>query len=242
MKRASIIGVLIVVALFAAYLSSQREPSSDGMPGGSDLGSTEPGVVGRSAAHSSPAEAKPSSARLQQASPGVAVRVGAAEAKRLRGAILAEVLRPSPSPSPSAKPAARDGRDAATAGPPAAVPTLDRKYIRSAIGEIVPLIRECFELGRQARPELRQARAIVHFSIIGDEQLGGVVEESRLDDSSEGMTPELTECVRETMYSLKLPAPEGEGRVEVTYPFLMSEAPPETEPAAADGEPKRAAQ
>jgi hypothetical protein len=99
--------------------------------------------------------------------------------------------------------------------------TLDRRYIRSAVSEIAPLLGECFDLARSDQPQLRKARVVVHFSIIGDEQLGGVIETSQIGDDSEGMTPVLAECVRETMYGLKLPAPEGQGRVEVTYPFLM---------------------
>jgi hypothetical protein len=228
MKRVFVIAALIVVAVIAAILWSQRAneavaPREEGVPGGSDPRATERGGAGRSAGHSSPAMAEPSNPSLPRAPVDTAMRVSAAEAKRLRGAILAEIQRASS----GAVPAAQERRDAGTATPAAAVPTLDRKYIRSAINDIVPMVQECFELGRHARPELRQARAIVHFSIIGDDQHGGVVEESKLDDASEGMTPELSECVRETMYSLQLPAPEGHGRVEVTYPFLLEHKPEE---------------
>jgi hypothetical protein len=66
-----------------------------------------------------------------------------------------------------------------------------------------------------------------------------VIEQSRIDAHSEGMTPALSECVRETMYSLKLRAPEGRGRVEVTYPFRL--VAPDSKPAAKPGDTEKPA-
>jgi hypothetical protein len=101
------------------------------------------------------------------------------------------------------------------------VATLDRKYIRSAITEIQPLIEQCFALAQAEDPKLRAANVLVHFSIAGDADIGGVVEDSKVDEGS-SIPATLAQCVRETMYSLELPAPaSGQGRVEVTYPFRL---------------------
>lgn len=143
-------------------------------------------------------------------------RVAKADVERLRSAIRTALLQAQSARSPvgNSRPEAVDG---AVKREPA---TLDREYIRDAVKNIEPLIQECFALGRARDPELQAARVVVQFSIVGNEKLGGVVDESKIDEaSSEGTNPLLLQCVRETMYSLELPAPRGQGRVEVTYPF-----------------------
>jgi hypothetical protein len=73
----------------------------------------------------------------------------------------------------------------------------------------------------------------MQFGIAGDEEVGGVVDEASIDPSSTLTHPDLGECMRESMMSLTFPAPEGGGRVAVTYPFEFS---PQANP------PERAAQ
>jgi hypothetical protein len=91
--------------------------------------------------------------------------------------------------------------------------------LTEAIDELKPLLRECYELGRKENPVLRQATATVNLSIIDDGQGGGIVEHSLIDEGSENLTSSLAECVRETMYRMKVSAPEGMGRVNVIYPI-----------------------
>jgi hypothetical protein len=143
-----------------------------------------------------------------------------AQVKRLRATMLASITK---APTP-------DGEPVNPGKPKRPAPPTD---LQAAIEEIRPLLRECYELGQKERPELREATAMVSLSIIGDEQLGGVVEQSTIDEGSENMTPAFSECVRETMYRLKLREPEGRGRVLVIYPLRFGvTAAPETNPGA----------
>ncbi len=99
--------------------------------------------------------------------------------------------------------------------------TLSGDYIRSAMKEIQPLIKECYQNALAAKPDL-SGRMVVSFEIAGDSELGGLVTESKLDPERSTITsPGLKECVRETMYALELPAPEGGGTVEVNMPFIF---------------------
>jgi len=99
--------------------------------------------------------------------------------------------------------------------------TLDREYIQGAIREIRPLLAECYELALSESPDLA-GRLVVSFGIDGEPEVGGVVENSRVSDESEIRHSVLDECITETLYTLRLPAPEGGGHVEVTYPFVFS--------------------
>lgn len=113
----------------------------------------------------------------------------------------------------AAEPAAGDGEPG----------TLDPEYIRSAVQELKPLIRECYELALDQQPDL-EGRLVVDFEIVGEPDVGGVVETSEIDEASDLRHPALDECIRETMYTAELPAPEGGGRVTVRYPFNFSNA------------------
>jgi hypothetical protein len=118
----------------------------------------------------------------------------------------------------------REEREGAAAGPAAmAEPrgSLDREYIREAVRAVTPLLAECYELAREEDPTL-EGRLIVEFTIGGDPEVGGVVEQSAVAEDSALRHPVLDECVRETMYTIELPPPEEGGRVDVRYPFVFS--------------------
>ena len=109
--------------------------------------------------------------------------------------------------------------------------TLDPSYIRDAMQEMKPLLAECYELAREEAPEL-QGRLVLNYTIGGEPEVGGVVEVVYINEESELRHPLLDECVRETIYTTELPAPEEGGRVEVTYPVHFAPADPdETESA-----------
>jgi hypothetical protein len=104
--------------------------------------------------------------------------------------------------------------------------SLSKEYIQESIREIVPLVKECYEMALAEDPETR-GKLIVRFTIIADEEYGGLVETSELTEDSAGAgSPLLNECLRETMYALKIKAPEGGGRVTVNYPFIFKTAEP----------------
>jgi hypothetical protein len=82
-------------------------------------------------------------------------------------------------------------------------------------------VKECYENALRDQPDLG-GKLTVEFSIAGEPELGGVVTESRIAPTDAGpLHAGLEECVRETMYGLKLDAPAGGGTVKVRYPFVF---------------------
>jgi hypothetical protein len=124
----------------------------------------------------------------------------------------------------------REAREREGAAPESATDeprgTLDREYIREAVRAVTPLLAECYELARAEDPTL-EGRLIVEFTIGGDPEVGGVVEQSAVAEDSALRHPIMDECVRETMYTIELPPPEEGGRVDVRYPFVFSPDEPE---------------
>jgi hypothetical protein len=102
------------------------------------------------------------------------------------------------------------------------VGTLDKDYIQARIAEdLVPIAKECYESALEDDPKLA-GKIVMQFGIAGDDEVGGVVDEASVDPSSTLTHPALGECMRESMMSLSFPAPQGGGRVAVTYPFVFS--------------------
>lgn len=112
--------------------------------------------------------------------------------------------------------------------------SLDPQYIRDAVRELTPLIAECYDRALEQQADL-QGNLVVEFTIEGAPDVGGVVEETTIADASTLRHPSLEECVRETMYTLRLPAPEGSGSVHVRYPFRFARTDDSAAGAGADG-------
>ncbi len=95
--------------------------------------------------------------------------------------------------------------------------------------EILPLVRGCFERTLLRRPDV-EGKAVVEFSIVGEEEVGGLVELSESDNEASTIEDEqFSECIQETMYALEFKPPEGGGRVVVRYPFefFLADSPEE---------------
>jgi len=105
---------------------------------------------------------------------------------------------------------------------------LDPQYIRDAIRDLQPLLRECYELAledaRSSGRETLEGRLVTRFVIGGEPDVGGVIEESSVMDESDLRHPLLEECFTETLFTVELPAPEEGGRVTVHYPFVFRAA------------------
>jgi hypothetical protein len=110
--------------------------------------------------------------------------------------------------------------------------TLDKDYIRDRIREdLLPIAQECYESALEDDPKLA-GNLVMKFSIVGDESVGGVVDDAKVDETSEIKHPGLVECMTESMLSLGFAPPENGGTVEVTYPFVF-----DTQPTAPAGTP-----
>lgn len=101
--------------------------------------------------------------------------------------------------------------------------TLDKEYIRQQIKEIIPLVKECYD-NALAQGQKGQGKIAMSFSIIADPELGGLIEESQVQDKDPSFSPDMLECMRETMYAIQFEAPKNGGRVKVSYPFVFRES------------------
>lgn len=108
--------------------------------------------------------------------------------------------------------------------------TMDKEYIQSVIRDSIPLIRECYELAQETTPSL-EGKLTIEFTIAGERDVGGLVEEARvISDNEISRHPVMTECMQETILSLEFEPPEGGGQVKVHYPFAFASDPEQARP------------
>jgi hypothetical protein len=102
------------------------------------------------------------------------------------------------------------------------LPTLDREYIRGAIKEqLVPVAIDCYNTVLTQHDPKAGGELILKFTIIGDEEIGGVVEAAEVDEESTLDSEFLRECLRESVMAVTFEPPPDGGRVEVTYPLTF---------------------
>jgi hypothetical protein len=97
---------------------------------------------------------------------------------------------------------------------------MSKEAMRVINHEFMPLVDECYEQARQRRPELRGMLA-VGVKLAGAEEIGGIIEDLEPAPSNEVEDTELVECVRQSAFSIRLPAPSRNGRTgfEMTIPL-----------------------
>ncbi|HNN94882.1 MAG TPA: sigma-70 family RNA polymerase sigma factor [Pseudomonadota bacterium] len=101
-------------------------------------------------------------------------------------------------------------------------PELSAEYIREQMTALLPLVKECYENALVDRPQLA-GKLTVRFTIVGEPAVGGLVSESSIDTAASTIFDEgLRECIQETMYAARFPAPKEGGEVHVTYPFVLA--------------------
>jgi hypothetical protein len=103
------------------------------------------------------------------------------------------------------------------------LPELDREYIRSAITEqLLPVAIECYESALADDPALA-GNIVAEFTIVGSEEVGGVVEEAVINADESTLDSEFVrECMRESLLAVTFEPPPDGGQVKVTYPFTFS--------------------
>ena len=105
--------------------------------------------------------------------------------------------------------------------------TLDKAYIQKRIRQdFVPLAKECYEAALERDAKLG-GKLVFSFVIVGDEDVGGIVESAEIDPSSTLVEKELVYCMRESLLSLSFEPPKHGGVVTVTYPFVFSPGDPD---------------
>lgn len=80
--------------------------------------------------------------------------------------------------------------------------------------DLMPLVDECYALARETQPELT-GLLVLNVEMIGDEDIGGVVESAVLGPENELVDPALVECVQESLLSVTLPPPPEGGKEEL---------------------------
>ncbi len=77
--------------------------------------------------------------------------------------------------------------------------------------DLMPLADECYEAAVERDPTLAGMMDI-NLEVVGDEDVGGIVESFELGDENEIRDAEMIECIRETTLSTLFPAPKDTGR------------------------------
>jgi hypothetical protein len=150
-------------------------------------------------------------------------------------ALLAEagplaLLASRPPPPGPAAPDASFATMPVLAGGDAEGPRIDPDYIKKRVHEdLFPLAKGCYADALKRDPKAA-GKLVVFFRIIGDQKVGGVVDETKLLDGTTLADPEMQTCVRESMMSVSFDAPPGDREVTVVYPIDFS---PEDDDASA---------
>lgn len=122
------------------------------------------------------------------------------------------------------------------AGDDTATGTLSKEYIRkTVVEEALPLVKECYDNLLETDPDA-VGRVVLQFAIMGDESVGGIVEEVGFSEDSELQDEDFRECVAQSMMSTVFDPPAGGGRVVIHYPFVFTNEDDTPQPAD-DGKP-----
>ena len=103
---------------------------------------------------------------------------------------------------------------------PGAAGNLDKDYLQQRVAEVLPLIRECYELALDQNEQLH-GKLVVEFTIDAEEEVGGYVADATIADPDHPLASAIGECVTETIYSVEFEPPRGGGTVRVSYPFVF---------------------
>lgn len=162
----------------------------------------------------------------------------AANARRARDAMREQILealkkRDAGVPEAPARPAPVAGPSPARppSEPPPGGGKYDPKYIQQTFREeMFPLLRKCYESALERQPKLA-GKLVLTFTIVGDPEVGGVVEDADFAEESDLKDDDMALCVRESLMTLTFDKPpHGGGFVSVRYPVVFS---PDDEPADA---------
>jgi hypothetical protein len=99
---------------------------------------------------------------------------------------------------------------------------MDPAYIQEVIrGEYMPMVKGCYE-ELLARKKDAGGQILAKFSIVGDEKVGGVLEDVTIETDGGLADDKLQTCLRESLLSVAFRPPANRGMVEVHYPITMS--------------------
>jgi hypothetical protein len=109
---------------------------------------------------------------------------------------------------------------------------VDPGYVRERVREdFIPMARQCYDELLARAPDAG-GRIVVNFTIVGDEKVGGVIDEASIGDASTLTDERMATCFRESMMSMAFRPPKGAGKVTVEYPFELAPGEDEEDGAA----------
>ena len=145
------------------------------------------------------------------------------EARAQRTGTDAREARPATPPGPAAP------RQRATVAEEEEdeISALPREYIRGRIQEdLIPVAQECYASALADDPKLG-GKLVLEFTIMGEPDVGGVVDQVKVGPDSDLTHAALVECMQESMLAVSFDAPRDGGEVNVIYPFEFSpDSPP----------------
>ena len=161
-------------------------------------------------------------AALSAPSPSADAPLPLDKAKRdqMRALIWKTFGQPAPASTPTA---AKTYKLPDTVPPPAGVEEkLEPKYIQSHVrNEFFPVARDCYGDALKKTPDLA-GEVDLYFTIVGNKNIGGIVESVDVLNKSTLRDPEMIECMRESFLSVTFPPPESGGFVTVEYPIIFT--------------------
>jgi hypothetical protein len=97
-----------------------------------------------------------------------------------------------------------------------------REFLQKAVQEqYIPVAKSCYEELLARLPEA-SGKIVLYFSIVGDQDTGGVVDHVETRDGTSFDDPEFLLCMRESMYSTLFEPPPNGGETTVEYPLELS--------------------
>lgn len=143
-------------------------------------------------------------------------RILAAAATREATTTTTPTSKPKPTTTADTPPRPTPPRPELAAPTTTPVPLQDRTgnhpYLARVLDEqFIPLVDECHALAREQNPGLTGLLNL-DVEIVGDADLGGVVDSLEPSRNNEVHDPAMLECVRESLLSITLPAPDLAGR------------------------------
>ncbi|MEZ4437433.1 MAG: AgmX/PglI C-terminal domain-containing protein [bacterium] len=103
-------------------------------------------------------------------------------------------------------------------------PRIDPEAVKGAVEQAKPLVADCYAQALRRTPDLA-GRLTVRFTVVQEAGEGRIRDAEVVDEGLQ--RPFLEMCVLDALGQMTYPAPEGEGEVVVTYPFVLQPTAPE---------------
>ncbi|MCH9684230.1 MAG: hypothetical protein K0V04_22545 [Deltaproteobacteria bacterium] len=237
MRKVLGLALVIVGMAVALWLWFVRPPAPPSVAAGPVVGASKPSVDdaagdagARDAATVRPDRSKPGRAKRIQERNEMRRRI--LEAVRARERAAAE---DEPSPSPGSTSGAPPdsipfGGDESSSVPdesgPASGGLVDRtgthgEMVRILNEDLMPLADECYTLAREQQPQLA-GLLVVDFEMVGDPEVGTVVESVHAGQGNELEGPVLMECMQQSILSLSWPQSDQTGWDAVSLSMRFS--------------------